>query len=605
MKKILSFIIYLMLAVCIAIPASAAGVNVSVTSSSSVTAGSNITFTVSLSGSTSATSGSVAVSFDDNFELVSGEFLKSGALLSNFDPATNKGALAFSSATDMNGEYFKLVLRAKQAGNAAQSVSISVELKNGASTVGSGSTSKSVKITCSNHNYSGWQNVNGNQHKRTCSVCGYVETVNHTWNGGTVTKPATCKDTGIRTFTCTACGATKTETIAKTNNHTYGNWTTTKAATCTVVGTQERVCSVCGKKETKSLPATGHSYGGWATTKEATCTAEGTEARTCSKCGAKETRSIKALGHNFSAPVMTKQPTCTEFGEETGTCTRCGQNTYQQIPPTGHSFSGWTTTVEATCTEKGKQERKCSSCGASETREMEVLGHDFENPVVVREATLSTTGLMEGKCKRCGETTQEAIPCQAQDEITGISVEAEEGVFSEGTTTAFVVVGENDASYASVQSALQDYGSAFTAYEIGFNKDGAAVQPGGEYRLIFPNDSGITTDNAAVYRIGEDGTAVKLEIMIDMDGTVSVRTTEAGLYALLDTFSAAGNPEAPSDSESETGSVQGTNSDMSDTDVDTAPSNGPVLWIVLAVIAVVVVAGAVTVVILIKKRRNQ
>lgn len=604
MKKILSFIICLILAACIAIPASAAGVNISVTSSSSVTAGSTITFTVSLSGSASATSGSVAVSFDDNFELVSGEFLKSGALLSNFDPATNKGALAFSSATDMNGEYFKLVLRAKEAGSTAQNVNISVELKNGASTVGSGSAVRSIKITCASHSYGGWQNVNGNQHKRTCSICGYAETVNHTWNGGTVTKQATCKDTGIRTFTCTTCGATKTETIAKTNNHTYGNWMTAKEASCTAAGTQERTCSVCGNKETKSIPATGHSYGGWTTTKEATCTAEGTETRTCSRCGAKETRSVKALGHNFSSPTITQQPTCTQPGEQTGTCTRCGQTTSQEIAPKGHSFSNWTSTVEATCTEKGKQERKCSSCGVTESRELEALGHDFVNPVVLKEATINSAGLIEGICKRCGETTQQVIPCQAKDESTGISVEAEEGVFSEGTTTAFVVVGENDASYASIQSALQDYGSAFTAYEIGFNKGGATIEPGGEYRLIFPNASGLTADNAAVYRIGEDGAAVKLEIMMESDGTVSVQATESGLYALVDT-SSAGSTNTSSEPGNETDSAPDTSLNVSDAEVDTAPSNGPVLWIVLAVIAVVVVAGAVTAVILIKKRRNQ
>ena len=313
---------------------------------------------------------------------------------------------------------------------------------------------------------------------------------------------------------------------------------------------------------------------------------------------------MKALGHNFSSPTITKQPTCTEPGEQSGTCTRCGQTTSQKIAPKGHSFGSWITTVEATCTAAGKQERKCSVCGAAESSELAALGHDFENPVVVRETTLSSTGLMEGKCKRCGETTQEVIPCQVKDETTGISVETQEGTFSEGTTTKFSVVGKDDASYASIQSALQDYGSVFTAYEIGFSKDGTAVQPGGEYRLIFPNASGLTVDNAAVYRIGEAGDAVKLEAIVGSDGTVSVQTTESGLYALVDT-SSAGSMDASSIPESETGSAPDTNSDVSDTETDTVPSNGPILWIVLAVIAVVVIAGVVTAVILIKKRREQ
>ena len=57
------------------------------------------------------------------------------------------------------------------------------------------------------------------------------------WQGGTnpgscshqnatsqVTQEATCSTPGIRTFTCTACNATKTESIPATNNHNYGSW---------------------------------------------------------------------------------------------------------------------------------------------------------------------------------------------------------------------------------------------------------------------------------------------------------------------------------------------------------------------------------------------
>ena len=52
----------------------------------------------------------------------------------------------------------------------------------------------------------------------TCS-CGdsyvdtYVDALGHAWDNGTVTKPATATETGIKTFTCTRCSATKTETI--------------------------------------------------------------------------------------------------------------------------------------------------------------------------------------------------------------------------------------------------------------------------------------------------------------------------------------------------------------------------------------------------------
>lgn len=54
-----------------------------------------------------------------------------------------------------------------------------------------------------------------------CAVCGetlkaqeIVPAIGHSWDGGVVTKEATADEEGIRTYTCTVCGATKTETIA-------------------------------------------------------------------------------------------------------------------------------------------------------------------------------------------------------------------------------------------------------------------------------------------------------------------------------------------------------------------------------------------------------
>ena len=55
----------------------------------------------------------------------------------------------------------------------------------------------------------------------TCS-CGhsyvdtYTDALGHVWDGGKVTKPATATEAGIKTFTCTRCSATKTETIPAT-----------------------------------------------------------------------------------------------------------------------------------------------------------------------------------------------------------------------------------------------------------------------------------------------------------------------------------------------------------------------------------------------------
>lgn len=73
----------------------------------------------------------------------------------------------------------------------------------------------------------------------------------HSWGTGTVTTAATCKATGVKTYTC-GCGQTKTETIAKTNNHKYGSWTTVSEATVSAAKVQKHICSICGKTEQQS-----------------------------------------------------------------------------------------------------------------------------------------------------------------------------------------------------------------------------------------------------------------------------------------------------------------------------------------------------------------
>ena len=66
------------------------------------------------------------------------------------------------------------------------------------------------------HSWGAWTGVNETQHSRVCANDPmHVETENHVWNEGEVTKPATATENGERTFTCTVCGATRTEIIQK------------------------------------------------------------------------------------------------------------------------------------------------------------------------------------------------------------------------------------------------------------------------------------------------------------------------------------------------------------------------------------------------------
>ena len=82
----------------------------------------------------------------------------------------------------------------------------------------------------------------------------------HKWDNGAITKKPTCSTKGVKTYTCSECGETKTESVPiDSTRHSWGSYVTTKKATVFATGTKIRTCSVCGKKKAvtiKKLPAT-------------------------------------------------------------------------------------------------------------------------------------------------------------------------------------------------------------------------------------------------------------------------------------------------------------------------------------------------------------
>ena len=118
----------------------------------------------------------------------------------------------------------------------------------------------------------------------------------------TVTKQPTTTEEGVRTYTCTRCNSSYTESIAKLpeEKHTH-NYTgsITKEATCTEAGVRTYTCS-CGDSYTENMPATGHSYVS-KVTKAATTTEEGIMTYTCSKCGHSYTQPITKIKSDDSS----------------------------------------------------------------------------------------------------------------------------------------------------------------------------------------------------------------------------------------------------------------------------------------------------------------
>ena len=296
----------------------------------------------------------------------------------------------------------------------------------------------------------------------------------HTYGSAVITKQPTCTSEGTKTKTCTKCGATVTETIAKLS-HSYT--TTVVAPTCTTDGYTLHKCSVCGTSyKDNTTKATGHSYGNSVVTKQPTCTAEGTAIKTCTKCNATVTETIpktshkyadtvvaptcttngytlhkcsvcgtsykdsttKATGHSYENSVVTKQPTCTSEGTKTKTCTKCNATVTETIPKTSHKYAD--TVVAPTCTTDGYTLHKCSVCGTSyKDSTTKATGHSYGNSVVTKQPTCTSEGTKTKTCTKCNATVTEKLPAKGHTAVT-----------DKGYPATCTTAGKTDGSHCSV-----------------------------------------------------------------------------------------------------------------------------------------------------------
>ena len=220
----------------------------------------------------------------------------------------------------------------------------------------------------------------------------------HTYGSAVITKQPTCTSEGTKTKTCTQCGATVTETIAKLS-HSYT--ATVVAPTCTTNGYTLHKCSVCGTSyKDITTNATGHSYGNSVVTKQPTCTSEGTKIKTCTKCNATVTETIPKTSHKYTDTVVA--PTCTADGYTLHKCSVCGTSYKDSITKaTGHSYGNSVVTKQPTCTSEGTKIKTCTKCNVTVTEKLPAKGHtavtDKGYP-----ATCTTAGKTDGShCSVC------------------------------------------------------------------------------------------------------------------------------------------------------------------------------------------------------------
>ena len=296
----------------------------------------------------------------------------------------------------------------------------------------------------------------------------------HTYGSAVITKQPTCTSEGTKTKTCTQCGATVTETIAKLS-HSYT--ATVVAPTCTAGGYTLHKCSVCGTSyKDNTTKATGHSYGNSVVTKHPTCTSEGTKTKTCTKCNATVTETIpktshkyadavvaptcttdgytlhkcsvcgtsykdnttKATGHSYGNSVVTKQPTCTSEGTAIKTCTKCNATVTETIPKTSHKYAD--AVVAPTCTTDGYTLHKCSVCGTSyKDNTTKATGHSYGNSVVTKQPTCTSEGTAIKTCTKCNTTVTEKLPAKGHTAVT-----------DKGYSATCTTAGKTDGSHCSV-----------------------------------------------------------------------------------------------------------------------------------------------------------
>lgn len=241
----------------------------------------------------------------------------------------------------------------------------------------------------------------------------YTAKLPHSWDDGVVTKAATIYEKGVKTFTCTVCGETRTEDIPVLDKTWHKGETV--APTCTEQG---YTVYICDQDETLTekrdyTDALGHDYDDGVITTEPTCTTEGVKTYTCKRDGATKTETVDALGHDWDAGKVTKAATCTEDGVFTFSCTRCDATDTATIPATGHKWDDGTITVEPTCETDGEKTYKCTNDGCTETKteKVDALGHDWGDGEVTTPATCTADGVLTYICKHdSSHTKTEAIP---------------------------------------------------------------------------------------------------------------------------------------------------------------------------------------------------
>ncbi len=218
----------------------------------------------------------------------------------------------------------------------------------------------------------------------------------HSWDAGKVTTEATCTTDGVKTYTCSVCKTTKTETI-KATGHKETEIRNAVEATCQQEGyTGDKVCKTCGTVLEKgtTIVKKDHSWDAGKVTTEATCTTDGVKTYTCSVCKTTKTETIKATGHKMGEWKTVTAATTQKEGKQERTCTACDYKETKSIPKLPVKKGTFKVTPSKTAvTYNGKAQKPSVTVYAGNKKlSSKYYTVSYRNNTAVGTATITVTG---------------------------------------------------------------------------------------------------------------------------------------------------------------------------------------------------------------------